>query len=137
MTMEARGAQEAIEAVDFPAASIDRVICNSGLAYLQDTPAALRRYRGWLRPGGRRAPCLARAPLSIGRRLHRVCLQHSGPGSLGRLERVAHVCACMEQARIGQAVGMTLACRLCEAAMFGVLLLRLWDLRSHCAVVSK
>jgi len=43
----------------------------------------------------------------------------------------------MEQARIGQAVGMTLACRLCEAAMFGVLLLRLWDLRSHCAVVSK
>jgi len=63
--------------------------------------------------------------------------RHSGPGSLGRLERVAHVCACMEQARIGQAVGMTLACRLCEAAMFGVLLLRLWDLRSHCAVVSK
>ncbi len=72
MTMEARGAQEAIEAVDFPAASIDRVICNSGLAYLQDTPAALRRYRGWLRPGGRRAPCLARAPLSVGRRLHSV-----------------------------------------------------------------
>jgi hypothetical protein len=75
MTMDARGAQEAIEAINFPAASVDRVICNSGLAYLQDTPAALRRYRAWLRPGGRRAPCLARVPISIRRRLHAVRLQ--------------------------------------------------------------
>lgn len=42
-----------IEEMNFQAGTVDCVMCCSGFAYLNDTVAALRRYRSWLRPGGR------------------------------------------------------------------------------------
>ena len=42
-----------IEEVNFRAGTVDCVMCCSGFAYLNDTVVALRRYRSWLRPGGR------------------------------------------------------------------------------------
>ena len=45
--------QGGIEEVNFPAGTVDCVMCCSGFAYLNNTVAALRRYRSWLRPGGR------------------------------------------------------------------------------------
>ena len=41
------------EAYDFPAASFDVVICVSSLPYFTDIPAALKRWNGYLKPGGR------------------------------------------------------------------------------------
>lgn len=41
------------DACDFPPASFDAVLCSSALPFLPDIPAALARWRRWLRPGGR------------------------------------------------------------------------------------
>lgn len=41
------------EALPFPAASFDVVVCVSSLPYLTDIPAALVAWHGYLRPGGR------------------------------------------------------------------------------------
>jgi ubiquinone/menaquinone biosynthesis C-methylase UbiE len=40
------------EALDFPSASFDRVLCGAALAYLRDIPGALRRWCRLVRPGG-------------------------------------------------------------------------------------
>jgi ubiquinone/menaquinone biosynthesis C-methylase UbiE len=41
------------EEMDFPAGAFDAALCSLGLMYVPDPVAALRRMRGFLRPGGR------------------------------------------------------------------------------------
>ncbi|SFS20531.1 Methyltransferase domain-containing protein [Granulicella pectinivorans] len=40
------------ERFDLPAESVDFIFCASGLVMMQDIPAALRRWVGWLKPNG-------------------------------------------------------------------------------------
>ena len=42
-----------IEMASFPKGSFDYILCSSGMAYLQHPEATLRRFRGWLREGGK------------------------------------------------------------------------------------
>jgi ubiquinone/menaquinone biosynthesis C-methylase UbiE len=41
------------EKATLPAACFDFVLCSNGMGYLQDIPAALKRFHGWLKPGGK------------------------------------------------------------------------------------
>jgi arsenite methyltransferase len=40
------------ETLDWPAASLDAILCTSGLMFFRDIPAALDRWHRWLKPGG-------------------------------------------------------------------------------------
>ena len=45
-----------LDEIELPGASFDAVLCSAALVFLPDVPAALARWRGWLRaPGGRLA----------------------------------------------------------------------------------
>jgi arsenite methyltransferase len=41
------------ETLDWPAASLDAILCTSGLMFFRDIPAALSRWQSWIKPGGR------------------------------------------------------------------------------------
>lgn len=55
------------EAVSFPEHSFDLILCSNGMAYLQDIPAAVKKFHSWLKPGGKlcfnnpQVPCKYRA----------------------------------------------------------------------------
>ncbi|BDA51181.1 probable aklanonic acid methyltransferase DnrC at N-terminal half [Coccomyxa sp. Obi] len=42
-----------VETVTLPDHTFDFILCSNGMAYLQDIPAALKRFHGWLKPGGK------------------------------------------------------------------------------------
>lgn len=42
-----------VEAVEWRVASFDAILCSNALPFLQDIPAALHTWHGWLRDGGR------------------------------------------------------------------------------------
>ena len=65
------------EALDFQAESFDVVVCVSALPYLTDIPAALRKWHGYLKPGGRVAfNCWSEASYVTGFLLRTVAARH-------------------------------------------------------------
>ncbi len=53
------------EALDFPAAAFDAVVCRWGLMFVQDLDGVLRRLRAMLKPGGRLAAAVWTEPAQV------------------------------------------------------------------------
>ena len=65
------------ETMDFPPESFDVVTCVSAVPYLTDIPAAMLRWRDWLRPGGRVAfNCWSEASYLTGHLVRTVAARH-------------------------------------------------------------
>jgi len=65
------------EALDYPAASFDLVLCGNALPYMSDVPAALRHWRLLLKPGGRLAfNCWAEQSHVTGHLLRTIAARH-------------------------------------------------------------
>lgn len=65
------------EAVSFPEHSFDLILCSNGMAYLQDIPAAVKKFNSWLKPGGKlcfnnpQVPCKYRALVKLDTQISR------------------------------------------------------------------
>ena len=65
------------EALDYPAASFDLIICGNALPYMTDVPAALRHWHSLLKPGGRLAfNCWAEQSYVTGHLLREIAGRH-------------------------------------------------------------
>jgi len=65
------------EHLPLPASGFDLILCSSALPYMADIPAALRRWLGLLKPGGRLAfNCWSDASYDMGPLLRRVAGRH-------------------------------------------------------------
>jgi ubiquinone/menaquinone biosynthesis C-methylase UbiE len=65
------------EALDYPAASFDLVVCCNALPYMADVPAALKTWAALLRPGGRLAfNCWGADSYATGHLLRQVARRH-------------------------------------------------------------
>jgi ubiquinone/menaquinone biosynthesis C-methylase UbiE len=65
------------EALDYPAASFDLIICGNALPYMTDVPAALRHWHSLLKPGGRLAfNCWAEQSYVTGHLLREIAVRH-------------------------------------------------------------
>ena len=69
LTFQLRDAETAI----FEESSFDSILCSSGLIYLQDHDAALRRFLQWLKPGGK---LCFNTPQVCTALAHRTCRDH-------------------------------------------------------------